>query len=238
MPSVVWEAAPARFAWRLDPIYLAGLVERIGRRRCGVLLEAIRDLRGLSRAVRRKQEQFRRWGGNGLVAALLSARRPAPDIRGAMIAGCRGAPCRRFFESAFSTTTSRRETIAGRPVFKVDHVLGAVTAPVRVCLKDEVMRLTVGEGVMRRLLERGEETRRPTSLFTLRVQPGRIADIRTLLALLERQPASMAAVSSARSYQSRELDQLAAMLSRYALIRINGELAPPGIEIEAEYKLR
>lgn len=244
MPGGVWEMAPARFAWRLDPIYLAGVVERAGRRRCGVLLEVIREFRGLARAVRRKQEQFRRWSGSGLAAALLSARRPAPgsaDIRAAVIAGCRGAPCRRFFESAFSTSTSRRETIEGRPVFKVDHVLSGLTAPVRVCLKDDLMRLAVGEGVMRPLLERGEGTvpRPPTSLFTLRVQPGRIADVRALLALLERQPASMTAVSSsARRYRNQELDQLSAMLSRYALIQLDGELAPPGIRIEAEYKLR
>jgi hypothetical protein len=116
-------------------------------------------------------------------------------------------------------------------VYKIDHVLGNLSLPVQVCLEDELMRLAVGESVMRRLLGgEGTPPRPPTSLLTLRVQPGRIADIRALLALLERQPAS--------SSHNQELDQLSAMLSRYALIKLDGELAPPGIRIEAEYKLR
>jgi hypothetical protein len=245
LPSGVWNAAPARFAWRLDPLYLVGLIERAGRRRCGVLLEAIRELRGLARAVRRRREQFQRWGGNGLAAALLSSRRPASDIRAALIAGCRDSSCRRFFEAAFSTSAGRHETIEGRPVFKVDHVLCGLTAPMRVCFEDDVMRLAVGEGVVRRLLRGGEgaapvsHIRPPIDLFSLRVQPGRISDIRALFVLLESQPASMTAVSpSVRRYRNEELDQLSAMLSRYALIELDGDLAPPGIRIEAEYKLR
>jgi hypothetical protein len=77
----------------------------------------------------------------------------------------------------------------------------------------------------------------PGRLFSLRLEPGRIADLRALLRLLEDPPVA-AAASGRSSRNSRELDRLALTISHYARARIEGRLKPGGLRVEVEYSLR
>jgi hypothetical protein len=237
LPAKLRHQAPLCGSWHVDPAYLAGLVERLGRRRCGALFELVRELRWLARVVRRRRVALAHLGGRGIAAAVIAAGRSGAgvDVRAGLAAPCPDEAARRYFTSQLPLETGGPTMTKGRSIHRVTTARPLHASP-RLCLDDGMMRLTSGQGVMALMLEPAPKPS-PGRLFSLRLEPGRIADVRALLRLLEDPPATTAASGrSTRSY--RDLDRLALTISRYARARIEGMVKPGGLRVEVEYSLR
>jgi len=238
LPAAGWDKAPGRGSWHVDPAYLAKIIERMGRRRCGALFDLVRELRWIARTIRAKRAAVAHLGGRGIAAAVQAAGKTPQGgiaLRGGVVAPCPDEAARRYFTAHIPLEPGGPSTIKGRPVHQVSTSRPLSAAP-QLCIDGGLMRLSVGKSVMESLLGPAPVPL-PGRLFALWLEPGRIADVRSLLRMLE-DPPTTAAMTRGRRRASRRLDRLALTINRYARVQIEGKIEPGWLRIEAEYRLR
>jgi hypothetical protein len=115
-----------------------------------------------------------------------------------------------------------------------------LTEKARLALGGGVLRLVAGDGLMERLLSPKLQSAPPGRLISLRIEPGRLADLRAALKLLDEKapPSSPWGYGYSRRSRSDELDRLANLVSSAAVLALDVSLAPPVLRVEMECLLR
>jgi hypothetical protein len=232
LPPKIRDRGALRLDWQLKPRLLPDLVARLGKKECGPAAKVIAFLGSWTNLLRSAEAgRF----SNGLSAAILEADERGQGtvhLRGAVIGGCseqeRGAFQR-------DLPSDGKELIAGKEVQKVTTTT-MLTERVRLALSDGLLRVAAGDGLMEQLLAKP-----PTAgdtLVSLRLEPGRLADVRAALKVFDAPPAPATPWGYRPRSRNDDLDQLAHLISAYALLRIEARAVAPGVQINAEYRLR
>lgn len=247
LPPKLWRAAALRLRVALDPAALKAWVEPPPPRRCGPMAELLRDARYVLRPFYRSpwvQHAKGRLGG-----VLLGADERGLStlhLKGALVAGAAAEAAQRFFRGELTL-----KPVGAKPVKVEDRVVEQVVPrltiaeAVQASFADDLFRLSVGDSMMERLLA-GEATAATAGLLELRLEPGRIADLRAPLKLLE--PGSTAASApTARRHRRRRrrrrrgygmFDRLAHLASHYRLLELRVAVAGNEATAVAGYELR
>jgi hypothetical protein len=232
LPAKLRDRAGLRLDWQLKPPFLPALVARLGKKECGPAAKVIAFLGGWTDLLRHPVAV--RLGG-GISAAILESDERGQGtihLRAAAIGGCDDQQRRAL---ARDLPGDGKETVAGKEVQRVTTTT-VLTERVRLALSDGLLRLAAGDGLMEQLLAKP-----PTagdSMVSLRLEPGRLADVRAALKVFDAPPPPATPWGYRPRSRNDDLDQLAHVISAYALLRIEARAVASGVQIDAEYRLR
>jgi hypothetical protein len=240
LPPPIWERAPIRAEWQLSPSYLLGLAAGYSSRECGTPYTWIAEHLSSSRLadLLRRNGGFLAQLGGALSAALFVSDEKGQGtfvIRGALVARCKGTAID-YVRRELPIAADGREKIRGREVQHLSPRERILQERVRVLLADDLLRLTSGDGLMESLLDAAKPP--GERLLSIHLEPGKVADLRSLFKLLEDQPATPSPWGYHGRRQAEELDQLANLISSYAKLRLEGRLRGAEVDLELEYRLR
>ncbi len=242
LPRPLFAKAPVRAEWRVSPSYLATVAGTYSSRECGMPYTWLAEYLSSSRLADliRRNGGFLSQLGSALSAALFSSDEKGQGtfvFKAALVARCKGAAID-YVRRSLPIASGEKEKIAGREVEKVSPQERTLQERVRVLLADDLLRLTSGEDLMESLLGAAPPVAED-QLLAIRLEPGKVADLRSLLKLLEDQPASPSPWGGYYGRrQAEELDQLANLLSSYAKLELGARLRGALLDLSLEYRLR
>lgn len=242
LPRALFAKAPIRAEWRLSPSFLATLASGYASRDCGLPYSWVADHLSSSRLADliRRNGGFLNQVGGALSAALFTSDEKGQGtfvIRSALVARCKGAAID-YVRRSLPIASDGKEKIAGREVERVTPRERTLQERIRVLIADDLLRLTSGEDLMDVVL--AAPSRAATDeVLAIQLEPGKVADLRSLLKLLEDQPATPSPWGGYYGRrQAEELDQLANLLTSYARLRLAARLKGAALDVELEYRLR
>ncbi|MCC6746415.1 MAG: hypothetical protein IT371_02080 [Deltaproteobacteria bacterium] len=239
LPASLWEKAPARLAWHLDPRYVTELAARYGEARCGPVHGAIRELSGPLLQPLRSYEAVLQHLGGSFEAVLLSADEKGQgtlSLQGAAVAAAKREEDRAFLLKELTVDAEKQTQLGGRKLHAVSPSVTMVES-VWLTLADDRLRLAAGEGVMQRLL--ADAPVAGNRFLSLGLEPGRIADLRAPARLLESGGSAPTPWGGRSSSGGRwSLDQLANWASSYARVQLDGEVRGQDVVLRLGYQLR
>jgi hypothetical protein len=239
LPAALWDKAPARIEWQLDPLAVAGWAKKLSGLRCGPFQEMLSDPVKLLGSLEQNRPVLEH-AARALSAALLAADEKGQGtmvLRGAILGRAPEAADRAYLERQLQLQPGE-EKIAGQPVRKLGSTL-TLAEPAYLAVADGLMKLAAGDGIMAKLL--GAQRREPKgNILRADFEPGKLADLRAALKLLDETPGPQPAMPYwfRRRSRGEELDQWAAWLASFARVKVQADFSGESLKLEGEYALR
>jgi hypothetical protein len=239
LPASIWDRAPARLAWRLDPAVLPSEAELAASYRCGVsALMVVPIFSGLLRWAR--SELVRQSAGHLALAILAADERGESTLhlKGALVARASNETFKSYWLGRMAGPVKSKETVSSRTVFLVQQSR-KTTEHLRLTALEGGVAASMGDGVIEQVLAFKQPVGSGTRVAEFQLVPGGLTDLRAVFRLLEPPLPENPLQRRRQAARFGGLDSIAGWLSAFERIKLRADLRQAwGVDVALELNLR